>query len=105
MTVHSLPPSRVSFAFSNSPLYSPDSLVTVCRIAAFFSLHLSFIMSSSKAPNPCADLSAESLKCIEAHYSDKSVCQPFFDRYKACKKQAYEDARLRRIRARDGLTS
>jgi len=62
-------------------------------------------MSSSKAPNPCADLSAESLKCIEAHYSNKSVCQPFFDRYKACKKQAYEDARLRRIRARDGLTS
>ena len=53
---------------------------------------------------PCASLSQESLRCIESNYENKSVCQPFFDRYKECKKKAYEDARAERIRARNGLT-
>ena len=60
--------------------------------------------SSPLAAQPCNVLQDESLECITQHYSDKSVCQPFFDRYKACKKQAYEDARAARIRARTGLT-
>ena len=50
----------------------------------------------------CAQQSADSLKCIEENYADKSPCAPFFNAYKACKKAAYEEARAQRIRVANG---
>ncbi len=54
------------------------------------------------AGSTCAPLSADSLKCIEANYEDKSKCTPFFLAYKQCKAEEYAAARAARIRANNG---
>ena len=35
----------------------------------------------------CSKEHSESLRCIEDNYEKKQVCQPFFDAYKACRRE------------------
>ena len=35
----------------------------------------------------CAKEHRESLQCIERNYQNRSACDPFFDAYKACRKE------------------
>merc|ERR1712071_701983 len=53
----------------------------------------------SKMFTDCQIQQRESLKCIEENYTNKGVCQPFFDAYKQCrheehKKRLEENLRL-----------
>jgi hypothetical protein len=47
----------------------------------------------SKYHTDCQKEHDESLQCIYDNYNDKSVCQPFFDAYKACSKEERERQR------------
>jgi cytochrome c oxidase assembly protein subunit 23 len=42
---------------------------------------------ASKSENPCQAQAIESYKCQEANQNNKDVCQPFFDRYKECRRR------------------
>jgi len=46
--------------------------------------------STSSWKSDCLERRKESLKCIENNYTDKSVCRPFFDRYKSCLKEEHK---------------
>lgn len=38
----------------------------------------------------CAKEHGESLKCIEQNYQNRSACTPYFEAYKACRKEENE---------------
>jgi CHCH domain len=42
---------------------------------------------SSKFQTDCSKEHAASLSCIVDNLADKKVCQPFFEAYKACRKE------------------
>ena len=44
----------------------------------------------SKFLTNCKEQHAASLQCIQDNYDDRSVCQPFFDAYKKCRKEERE---------------
>ena len=49
----------------------------------------------------CVEESKASLKCIEKNYNDpdrRSICQPYFDRYKDCRQEALDAIKRERIR-------
>ena len=35
----------------------------------------------------CGDQHADSLRCIEENYERRELCQPFFEAYKACRRE------------------
>jgi glutamine synthetase len=41
----------------------------------------------TKFVTDCAQQHRESLSCIEDHYDQKAVCQPFFDNYISCRRE------------------
>jgi hypothetical protein len=47
-------------------------------------------VSASKLITDCKQQQSESLNCIQENYDQKNVCQPFFDRYKACRKEEHD---------------
>lgn len=47
-------------------------------------------METSKFHTSCSREHAASLKCITENYEQKSMCQPFFNRYKKCKREEHE---------------
>jgi hypothetical protein len=50
-------------------------------------------VSASKLQTDCRQQQAASLNCIQDNYDKKTVCQPFFDDYKKCRKEE-NDRRL-----------
>jgi len=49
----------------------------------------------------CEEERRASLRCVESHQgSERHLCVPMFEAYKACKREALEQVKLERIRAR-----
>lgn len=44
----------------------------------------------SKFTTNCQTEHANSLKCIEENYEDRSICQPFFEAYKTCRREEHQ---------------
>uniref|UniRef100_A0A7S1ZEW9 CHCH domain-containing protein n=1 Tax=Trieres chinensis TaxID=1514140 RepID=A0A7S1ZEW9_TRICV len=62
-------------------------------------------LQRSKFFTDCSKQHSESLRCIEDNYEQKDVCQPFFDAYKACRREENQrrlEENKRRIAAAGG---
>lgn len=46
--------------------------------------------TSAKFLTNCSAEHAESLKCIERNYQNRGACEPFFQAYKACRRDENE---------------
>ena len=44
----------------------------------------------SKFITDCQTQHKNSLNCIEEHYENKSVCEPFFEAYKKCRREEHQ---------------
>lgn len=55
--------------------------------------------TTAKFLTNCATEHANSLQCIERNYQNRSACEPFFQAYKACRKEE-NDKRLEANAAR-----